>query len=280
MLAIPAMYLLGAELGGSAFGLFAAALCAWSKWSVFGARRGLTFAWAVFPAALALWAILRYMRRGDRASALWAGFWVGFGQFGYNAFKIVPALVPIAVALLLFDPRWKGRRWRLIGGGALMTATSLLVFLPLLHYMAQNPQGFWYRALTRAGTRERPLPGPAPVVFATNLKNMAAAFHWRGDNAWVNSVSLEPFLDPVTGALFLAGLFIAFVCALRGGRRWALILISLFVLTLASTLSLAFPVENPAINRAAVALPSVLVLSCAPPSGSGKRPGAEDSRRG
>jgi hypothetical protein len=94
LLAIPAMYWLAAELGGAPLGLFAAALMAWSKWPTLGARRGLTFAWAVFPAALALWALLCYMRRGDRKSALWAGFWIGLGQFGYNAFKIVPVLVP------------------------------------------------------------------------------------------------------------------------------------------------------------------------------------------
>ena len=224
----------------------------------------MTFAWAVFPAALALWAILRYMRRGDRASALWAGFWLGFGQFGYNAFKIVPVMAPIAVALCLVDPRWKGRRWNAIGGCALMTVTALLVFLPLLQYSVQHPQDFLYRALTRAGTRERPLPGPAHEVFAGNLKNMAGAFHWRGDNAWINNVSEEPFLDPVTGALFLAGVLTAFVCALRGRRRPALLLLSLFFLTLASTLALAFPIENPAINRAAVVLPSVLVLATGP----------------
>jgi len=264
MVAIPAMYLLGAELGGPVFGLCAAALCAWCKWPVLGARRGLTFAWAVFPAALALWAILRYMRRGDRASALWAGFWLGFGQYGYNAFKIMPALVPVALGLCLFDPRWKGRRWRLVGAGALMTATTLLIFLPLLRYSFQHPQEFWYRALTRAGTRERPLPGPAPVVFATNLLNMGAAFHWKGDNAWINAVSWEPFLDPVLGALLLAGVLVALLCAFRGAWRWTLLLASLFVLTLASTLSLAFPIENPAINRAAVALPSVLLLASLP----------------
>ena len=264
MLAIPAIYWLGAELGGPALGLAAAALCAWAKWPTLGARRGLTFPWAVFPAALALWAILRYMRRGDRASALWAGFWIGLGQFGYNAFKIIPGLVPIAVVLSLFDSRWKGRRWRLIGGGALITATALLVFLPLLQYMVERPQDFWYRAMTRAGTKERPLPGPAPVIFASNLKRMALAFHWEGDNAWVNTPSGEPFLDPVTGALLLAGTAMAAVSALRGSRRWTLILVSLFVLTLASTLALAFPIENPAINRAAVAMPSVLVLAALP----------------
>jgi len=160
MLAIPAMYVVGRELGGTPLGLVAAALCAWSKWPTLGARRGLTFAWAVFPAALFLAAILRYMRRGDRRSVLSAGFWLGLGQYGYNAFKIVPAMVPLAFGLCLLDRRWKRHRGRLVRDGLLVVATSLLVFLPLLQYMLQRPQDFWYRAMTRAGSQERPLPGP------------------------------------------------------------------------------------------------------------------------
>jgi len=264
MVAIPALYLVGRELGGAPLGLLAAALGAWSKWPTLGARRGLTFAWAVFPAALFLAALLRYMRRGDRASALTAGFWLGLGQYGYNAFKIVPAMVPIAFGLSLFDPRWKKHRARLIRDGLLVAATSLLVFLPLLQYMLQRPEDFWYRAMTRAGSRERPLPGTPAALFAGNLGRMALAFHFRGDEAWINTLTEDPFLDPVTGALFLAGLVVAGVAALRGSRRWTVVLVSLFVLTLASTLALAFPVENPGINRAAVAIPSVLVLAGLP----------------
>ncbi len=264
MLAIPAFYLMGRELGGAPLGLVAAALGAWSKWPTLGARRGLTFAWAVFPAALFLAALLRYMRRGDRASALSAGFWLGLGQYGYNAFKIVPAMVPIAFGLSLFDSRWKNNRGRLVRDGLLITATALLVFLPLLQYMLQRPGDFWYRAMTRAGSRERALPGTPAALFAGNLGRMALALHFRGDQAWINTVTEEPFLDPVTGALFLAGLIVAGVTALRGSRRWTVVLVSLFVLTLASTLALAFPVENPAINRAAVAIPSVLVIAGLP----------------
>ena len=264
MLAIPAVYVLGSELGGTPLGLIAAALCAWCKWPVFGARRGLSFAWAVFPAALAMAAILRYLRRADRRSALAAGLWLGLGQFGYNAFKVVPLMVPAAFSLALLDRRWRGRRRRLIGDGLLVAATTTLVCLPLLQYMLKHPEDFWYRTLTRVGSRERPLPGPALGVFLGNVKNMLLAFHWKGDHAWINSVFEEPFLDPVTGALLFAGVVLALAGVLRGSRSWAAVLVSVLVLTLASTLSLAFPIENPGINRAAVALPSILVLAALP----------------
>jgi hypothetical protein len=42
------------------------------------------------------------------------------------------------------------------------------------------------------------------------------------------------------------------------------VLISIPILTLASTLSLAFPIENPGTNRAAVAAPSIFVLAALP----------------
>jgi len=262
--AIPAVFAMGLALRAPPLALFAAALTSWSLWPTLGARRGLTFAWAVFPAALALGALLEYLRVGRRRSALAAGLWLGLGQYGYNAFKIVPLMVPVVFALALTDSRWKGRRARLLGDGLLVAATALLVFLPLLRYMAAHPEDFWYRALTRAGTRERELPGPAAIVFLENLKNMALAFHWRGDGAWINAVPGEPFVDPITGGLLLAGLPLAAALALRGSRRWAAILISLPVLTLASTLSLAFPNENPAVNRSAVAVGSVMVLAALP----------------
>ena len=264
MLAIPAMYVVGRELGGAPLGLISAALCAWSKWPTLGARRGLTFAWAVFPAALFLAALLRYMRRGDRASVLSAGFWLGLGQYGYNAFKIVPAMVPIAFAISLFDSRWRGRRGRLVRDGLLLTATSLLVFLPLLQYMLQRPEDFWYRAMTRAGSQERPLPGTPRGALRRQPRPHGARLplprgpgvDQHGDRGALprpRHGSALPRWPRRRRRASPSGLG-----ALGGRARLAL------RLTLASTLALAFPVENPGINRAAVAMPSVLVLAGLP----------------
>src|SRR5262249_32680984 len=50
----------------------------------------------------------------------------------------------------------------------------------------------------------------------------------------------------------------------RGSRCWGLVLLSLPLWTLASTLNLAFPYENPGITRSAVALPSILTLAALP----------------
>jgi hypothetical protein len=263
LFAIPAMFLLGRELGGDRLGLFAAALLAWSKWPLAMARLGIRVSYAVLPTAMVLWALLRYLRRGDRGSALWAGLWIGIGLYGYIPFRIVPLLVPLVAALALVDPRWKGRRRRLLLDGSLIGATAALVFLPLLHYMLEYPQYFWERMAER-GSLEHAFGAEAFRTLAGNVHNMALAFHVRGDGGWVNFVTRDPFLDVVTGALFLAGIALALSRTFRGSIRWAVPVAGVFILTLPSVLILSFAHENPSVNRSVAAIPAVFLLAAAP----------------
>jgi hypothetical protein len=262
LLLLPALYAAGAELGGAALGLSAAAFAAWGKWPVALARQGQGYIHPIPLTAFVLWALLRWMRRGDRGSLLCAGVGVGLGVASYQSFRIVPLLVPLAVAAALFDRRRRGQRWRAVGGGALVAATSALVALPVLKYalVGEHRDFFWARVLTRGTDVEAKLAGSPLTIFAGNLWNMARAFHWKGSSTWTVLLQGDPFLDPFSGALLLAG----FVLLLRyaGGRafRWAWLLPGLFVLTLPSTLVFAYPNENPSLNRAGVAIPLVFLL--------------------
>jgi hypothetical protein len=263
LFAIPAMFLLGRELGGSRLGLFAAALVAWGQWPLAQARLGIRVSYVVLPTAMVLWALLRYLRRGDRASALWAGVWLGIGLYGYIPFRIVPLLVPLVAGLALLDSRWKDRRRRLLFDVPLIGATAGLVFLPLLHYVREYPQFFWERMGER-GSLSDAFGREALATLAHNLRNMALAFHVRGDGGWVNFVTRAPFLDIVTGALFLAGAALALSRVFRGSARWSIPLAGVFVLTLPSVLILTFTHENPSVNRSAAAIPAVFILAAAP----------------
>ncbi len=264
LLAIPAMFLLGRELGGARLGLLAAALLSISKWQFSMERVGLRFTYAVFPTAFVLWALCRYMLRFDRRSALWAGLGIGAGLYGYIPFRIVPLLVPLALGLAMLEPRRARRRAGIGRDGLLIAATAAIVFLPLLRYMTARPDLFWYRVATRAADVERPVADHPIGVFAQNVGRMALAFHWKGTSTAVNAVPFDPFLDPVTGGLMIGGLLIAGTCVARGSRRWAFLGLSLFVLTLPSTLSIAFPNENPSINRSLTAIPVVMLLAALP----------------
>ena len=184
------------------------------------------------------------------------------GLATYTSFRAVPLVVPVAVAAALFDRRRRGRRWGAVGGGALAAATSVLVFLPVLKFafLGEHREFFWARILTRATDAERAVAGSPLRVFAGNLWNMAKAFHWSGSSTWTVLVQYEPFLDTVSGALLLAGLVLALRQAIGGAWRWTWLFPALLVLTLPSTLALAYPNENPSLNRAGVAIPVVFLL--------------------
>ncbi|HTR02167.1 MAG TPA: glycosyltransferase family 39 protein [Thermoanaerobaculia bacterium] len=262
LLLAPALYLCGAELAGPGLGLAAAAFAAWGKWPVALAREGQEYVFAIPTTAFALWAILRWLRRGDRGSLLWAGLALGAGMATYATFRVVPLLIPLAVVAALLDRRRRGLRWRAVADGALAAAMGLVVFLPVLKFalLGGNRDFFWSRVLTRATGVERPIEGNPLGIFVRNLGNMAAAFHWQGSSTWTLLLRYDPLLDVVSGALLLAGIVLAFRLALSGAWRWTLLLLLLVVLTLPSTLVLAYPEENPSVNRASAAIPAVFLL--------------------
>jgi hypothetical protein len=264
LLALPALYLLGREMGGIPLGLAITVLAASSKWPVALARQGLRYTLAVLPTALVLWALLRYVRRGDRASVLWAGTVMGLGLHGYISFRAVPLLVPLALGFALFDSRRRGRRMAVVGDGLLIAATAAVVALPLLHYTVEHPDQFWYRAATRVASVETPI-GPAPLaIFGENVLRMLLAFDWRGASTWVVLRPGEPFLDAVTASFWVAGVVLLLARIARRSSRWAIIALAFFVLTLPSTLSLAFPGENPSVNRSGTAIPVVFLVAALP----------------
>lgn len=261
LLLVPALYLAGAELGGAGLGLAAAAFAAWGKWPVSLARQGQEYEYAIPFAAFVLWALLRWQRRGDRASMLLAGVAIGLGLTTYTPFRVVPLLVPLAVAVALLDSRRTGRRLVAIGQGALAALTSALVFLPVLKFalVGEHREFFWARILTRTTGAEQALEDRPLVLFGRNVLHMAQAFHWKGASTWTVLTQYDPFLDAAAGALLLAGAVLALRLAWAGAWRWAWLFPALFVLTLPSTLALAYPDENPSLNRAETAAPVVFL---------------------
>jgi hypothetical protein len=93
---------------------------------------------------------------------------------------------------------------------------------------------------------------------------MLLAFDWRGASTWVVIRPWEPFLDAVTGGFWVAGVLLLLARIARRSSRWAIVALSFFVLTLPSTLSLAFPDENPSVNRSGTAIPVVFLVAGLP----------------
>lgn len=258
---LPYIYLLGKELGGKRTALLALFFAGVAYWPNVISRVGLRFPLYPLFVAPTLFYLLRGLRTRNRNDFILSGIALGIGLHGYSPIRILPFVVVIAVLLYLLHRQSQGGRKQALAWLVILASASLVVFLPLLRYWLEYPDMFGYRAFSRLGSVDAPLPGPAWQVFLSNLWNGLKMFNWDNGEIWVHSVTHRPALDVVSGALFLAGVVLLLVRYART-RNWSdlFLLLSVPLLQLPSILSLAFPGENPALNRAGGALVPTFVI--------------------
>jgi len=255
------MYLLGKEVGNRRVGLLAMLFIGIAYWPNVITRIALRFTLYPFFLAPALYYLFRGIRRSRPNDFILAGLMIGLGLHGYSSFRVVPILIVVAVGIFAIHRQSKENRALVLKGLIVLALVSLFVFLPLLRYALENPQMFGYRTLTRIGSLERPLPGPVWQIFLKNSWNAVTMYFWSDGEIWPISVTNRPALDIVSGALLLLGATILLVRYIRR-RTWLdlFLLLSVYILMLPSIMSLAFPVENPAVNRAAGAMVPVFLI--------------------
>jgi len=269
LLTIPATFLLAREMFDNTIAVLAAFFVAVLHWPVSIARMGLRYPFTPFFAAISLYFVLRALKYQKRNDFLMTGFWLGLGLYGYIPSRAVPLLTLGLFVLFVLWQRISGRRIQnkhtFIVNLGLMLALMLIVFMPLLRYSLDFPEMFWYRALTRTTSIEAPIQGNPLSLFIHNLMNLALAFNWRGDEVWTTNVPYTPTLDMVSGALLLLGLAIALyrlIC--QHQPIYLYLLIAFATLLMPSTLSLAFPRENPSLVRMGGAIPFTAILLALP----------------
>jgi 4-amino-4-deoxy-L-arabinose transferase-like glycosyltransferase len=264
LLTIPYIYLLGKEMGSRRIGLIAMLFAGMAYWPNVISRAALRFTLYPFFAAPTLFYLLRGLRTRNRNDFILSGVFLGLGLHGYSTFRIVPFVVVIAVVIYLLHAQASGARRQTILNLLVLVIISALVFLPLLRYTLENPEMVAYRALTRVGDAERDLPGSPVTIFFLNLWRAVTMFAWDNGQIWVHSVTGRPALDVVSAALFYLGVALAGVRYLRR-RHWLdlFLILAVPLLMLPSILSLAFPDENPSLNRTGAALIPVFLLTAA-----------------
>ncbi len=265
LLTLPYLYLLGKELGNKRVGLLAMLFAGIAYWPNVISRVGLRFPLYPLFVAPTLYYLIRGLRTSNRNDFILSGLALGIGLHGYTAIRILPLLVLVAVGVYLLHPQARGRRLQVISGLLVLVLISLIVFLPLLRFALENPTLFDFRAFSRLGTTERPLPGPAVLIFLKNLWNASIMYFWSDGNIWVHLVTGSPALDIVSAGLYFLGVVLLLVRYVRR-RTWQdlVLLIAVPILMMPSILSLAFPDENPALNRAAGAIiPVFLIIALA-----------------
>ncbi|UYN88973.1 MAG: glycosyltransferase family 39 protein [Anaerolineales bacterium] len=259
------MYLLGKELGGRWVGLFTLLLTGLAYWPNVLSRLGLNFGLYAALAAPMLYHLLRGLRRSSLNDFLLAGLFMGIGLNGYTAFRIMPLVAAAGLGLFLLHRSSPRARSQALLGAVLLAVVAIVAVTPLLRFAIDNPALVNQRVLTRLGEAEREYPGPAASIFAGNLVKGLGLFNYSGGNLWVVGNVRAPAFDPLSGALLLLGVCLAVMRYARH-RHWQdlFLLISIPLLMLPSTLSLAFPEENPAMNRASAAwIPAFLLCALA-----------------
>ncbi len=256
-------FLLARELFDETVALIAAALVAVSHWGVIIARVGLRFSLAPFFTAPTLFFLFRALKHKRRNDFLLLGFFLGVGLMGYSTFRIVPLLVAFYFVfwLVVEGNVSRAESKAYITNAALAVGVSVVVLMPLLRFMTEHSDNFWYRAFTRLDTSTaNPLP-----VFADNVKTVLLSFNVYGDNAWPNGITHSPAIDFIMGGLFVLGVATALYRALKHREQmYAHLLICIVILLMPSALSIAFPIENPGFARMGGAIPLVFIVIALP----------------
>ncbi len=262
---LPFIYLLGKEVGGRRVGLIAFLLVGIGYWPNVISRVGLRFPLYPLFVAPALFFLVRGLRTRNRNDFLLSGIFLGLGLHGYSPFRIVPFVVIAAFVLFWLHKQSRGTRQDAVIWLALVGFTSLFVFLPLLRYWVDNPEIFGFRAASRLSGIENPITQPIWLIFVSNVWKALKMFNFNDGQIWVHSVTDRPALDIISAALFAFGVVLVLVRYIRK-RHWLdlFLIVSIPLLQLPSTLSLAYPGENPALNRAGGAyIPAFLLAALA-----------------
>jgi hypothetical protein len=259
---LPYVYLLGKELFNKRVGLLALAFTAIAYWPNVISRVGLRFPLYPLFAAPALYYLIRGLRTNNRNDFILSGLFIGLGLHGYSSFRFVPIFVALVVFLFLLH-HWRNAilRQQVLHASFALVFAALLVFLPLFRYAIDRPDMVAYRAMTRLSSAEVPLPGEPLPVFFDNLKNAMLMFNVDNGMIWVHSVMNRPALDMVSAAFFVFG-FILLVLRYLRHRDWRdlFLVLSIPMLLMPSVLSLAFPLENPSLNRTSGAYITVFII--------------------
>lgn len=259
---LPFIYKIGKLTGNRWVGLFAMLFAGTSYWAVVIARAALRFIYFPMFAAPALYFLLKGLKERSRASLIGCGIFLGIGLHGYSPFRIVPIVCAVIFLIWLFMDCGREERGNALNAFLALIFFAFIVFLPLARVMVDMPDAVLYRSITRLGTLEKSYDGSPLLIFLNNVWQGIVMPFWKDGSSWVHCIVYRPALEHLTGSFFFLGL-IFLLLRFISKRNWMdlCLILSVPLLMLPSTLSLAFPAENPCLNRTAGALVPVMVIA-------------------
>jgi 4-amino-4-deoxy-L-arabinose transferase-like glycosyltransferase len=215
LLTVAATAAMGRALFSRRVGFLSAAVLAVTLWHVHLSR--VAFRAVLLPLFIALvaWQVARAVRTGRRSPWLAAGLIYGLSFYTYNAARFTPvALFAFGLTMLLTQPAVR-RRPALWQGLGLAAAAALVAGLPLGIYALTHQDA----VLSRPGQVSIFNPAihggdPWGTLGRHTLRTLGM-FFVQGDRIWRHNVPRRPVFDPLLGAAFVLGLWVA----IRRGRR-------------------------------------------------------------
>jgi hypothetical protein len=255
------VYLLGKEIGNKWVGLAAVLFAGMAYWPLLFTRLALRIPYYPLFAAPVMYFMIRGLRRQNINDILLTGLFLGLGLHGYTPFRIVPIFVVIGILIYVVHKPARNHRLQSLFALILIAFVSLVVFIPLLRYWLANPDLFAYRAFSRLTGMEVGFQVSPIVIFFQNFWKASVMFFWDNGVIWAHSVPGRPALEVVSGALYFLGIGSLLVRYIHK-RNWIdlFLLVSIPMLLMPSILSLAYPGENPSLNRTAGAVVPVFIV--------------------
>ena len=255
------IYFLGKEVGNKWVGLAAGLFAGIAYWPLAFTRLALRIPYYPLFVAPVMYFMIRGLRRQNINDILLTGLFLGLGLHGYTPFRIVPIFVVIGILIYILHRPAQNRRLQTLFALILITFVSVVVFIPLLRYWVANPDLFAYRAFSRLTGMEVSLQASPIAIFFQNFWKASVMFFWDNGVIWAHSVPGRPALEVVSAALYFLGVAALLVRYIRK-RNWTdlYLLISIPLLLMPSILSIAYPGENPCLNRTAGAVVPVFVV--------------------
>ncbi len=259
---LPFVYFLGKKFGNRWVGLFAMLFTGIAYWPNVIGRVALRFAFYPMFTAPALWFLYRGLSNRSRKDLIACGIFLGLGLHGYSPFRIVPIAALIIFLIFLFSDVAKPDRKNALSAFLVLVLFAFLVFLPLARVTCDMPEMVAYRSISRLGQTETSFEESPVKIFFVNLWKALVMPFWENGETWVHSIVYRPALDHLSASFYFIGL-VLFILRFVQSRRWEdiALLISVPVLMLPSILSLAFPRENPCLNRTGGALILIMIIT-------------------
>jgi len=261
LLTLPFIFLIGKDQSNKWGGLFALLLAGIGYWPNVISRVGLRYSLYPLFTAPVLYFLIRGLKERDSNSFLLCGLTLGLGLHGYSSSRILPILIISVFFLYLLNRDTINFHIQTMFGLFIVGIGAFSVFLPLFRYCFDHPESFSYRTLSRITQIERSFNEPVFILFMKNLWDSIIMPFFNNGQIWVHSVPNRPALDFISAGLFFVGV-ISLIQKIKKERSWeaGVLLVSIPILMMPSILSLAYPGENPSLNRSAGAFVPIFVI--------------------